>query len=126
MDNKELELRLQNTEQALALALKKIEELSSKKGKEKPELKSFVDETVYKDLFSFSYNGVIDGRRTHENFSSLYRRVQIIAGQRFHKEGNKQSYSATPLMELKCSEYDRLGKLMADICQLIYDYKHQL
>ena len=126
MENKELELRLMNTEQALALALKKIEELSQKqeKGKmEKPPLKDFIDAEVYKDLFSFATNDVINGRTKHNNFSALYKRVEVVAGLRFHKEGNN-SFSPFPLLELKCSEYERFGKLMSDVCRLIYDFKH--
>ena len=127
MENRELELRLINTEQALALALKRIEELSQSKEKgemKKPPLKEFVDKEVYADLFSFAVDDVINGRITHNNFSALYKRVEIVAGLRVHKEGNS-SFSPFPLLELKCSEYERFGKLMSDICRLIYDFKRE-
>lgn len=120
LNNKELELRLQATEQALALALKRIEELSG----QKRQLKDFIGDTVYDDLFSFAVDGKVDGRRKHENFTALYRRVAVVAGLRESRDGNR-SFSAVPMQELKCSEYDRFGKLFADICSLIYSYKNE-
>ncbi|MBO5449419.1 MAG: hypothetical protein J5994_08820 [Ruminococcus sp.] len=125
MENKELEQRLINTEQALALALKRIEELSNSKigtvGK-KP-LKEFVREEVYNDLFSYSADGKVSGKQSHENFVGIYRRIQIVVGQRYIKNG-QHNFSATPLQNLKCSEYDRFGELVGKVCELIWNFKH--